>query len=123
MLKFILDNIASNIANILPQHQAQISSLKKDGLTVVGYCHKSDLAKEGNFINLLQRMVDNHYQRSLVDRVFVSPCSNAQSPFSERDLSDQNEVLSQLENVHGNTKGKLTTTTMYFHFESTYLFQ
>ncbi|EPB88414.1 hypothetical protein HMPREF1544_04765 [Mucor circinelloides 1006PhL] len=38
-------------------------------------------------------MVDNHYQRSLVNKVFVSSCSNASSPFSERDLSDQYELL------------------------------
>lgn len=84
-----------------------------NSLSVVGYCRKSDLAKQDkNFINLLQRIVDNHYQRSLVDRVFVSPCSNASSPFSERDLSDQYEVFSQLKNVHGNTKGKLITAIM-----------
>ncbi|KAG0742332.1 hypothetical protein G6F57_007236 [Rhizopus arrhizus] len=77
-------------------HKAQISSLKEGGLSVVGYCRKSDLAKQDNFINLLQRMADNHYQRLLVDKVFVSPCSNASSPFSERDLPDQYEVFSQL---------------------------
>lgn len=109
MLTFILDNVASNIENILPQHKAQIRSLKEDGLSIVGYCRKSDLAKQDNLISLLQRMVDNHYQRSLVDKVFVSPCSNASSPFSERDLSDQFEVFNQLKNVHGNTKGKLIT--------------
>ncbi|ORE04237.1 hypothetical protein BCV72DRAFT_337436 [Rhizopus microsporus var. microsporus] len=51
--------------------------------------------------------VDNHYQCSLVDTVPVSPCSNASSSFSERDLSDQYEVFSQLKNVHGNTKDML----------------
>lgn len=86
MLNSILDNIASNIANVLPQHQAKISSLIKDGLTIVGYCRQSDLAKEDNYINLLQRMVDNHYRRPLVDRVFVSPCSNVQSPFSQKEI-------------------------------------
>lgn len=101
------DNVASNIENILPQHKAQIRSLKEDGLSIVGYCRKSDLAKQDNLISLLQRMVDNHYQRSLVDKVFVSPCSNASSPFSERDLSDQFEVFNQLKNVHGNTKDML----------------
>lgn len=107
VLKLILDNVASNIQTILPQHKAQISNLKEDGLSIVGYCRKSNLDKQDNVINLLQHMVDNHYQRSLVDKVFVSPCSNASSPFSERDLSDQYEVFSQLKNVHGNTKGKL----------------
>ncbi|CAO3677780.1 unnamed protein product [Rhizopus stolonifer] len=101
------DNVANHIQNILPQHKAQISNLKEDGLNIVGYCRKSGLNKQGNIINLLQRMVDNHYQRSLVDKVFVSPCSNASSSFPERDLSDQSEVFSQLKSVHGNTKGKL----------------
>ncbi|KAI8080850.1 uncharacterized protein B0P05DRAFT_468923, partial [Gilbertella persicaria] len=92
--------------NILPHHRAQIRNLK-DGMSIVGYCCKSDLGKQGNVINLLQRMVDNHYQRSLVDKVFVSPCSNASSLFSERDLSDQYEVFDQLKSVYGSTKDML----------------
>ncbi|KAG1167377.1 hypothetical protein G6F36_012568 [Rhizopus arrhizus] len=103
----IIHNIASNIQSILPQHKAQINNLKEDGLSIVGYCRKSDLDKQDNIVNLLQRMVDNHYQRSLVDKVFVSPCSNASSPFSERDLSDQCEVFSHLKSVHGDTQDML----------------
>lgn len=106
VLKFISDYVVNNIINVLPQHQAHIRNLKEDGWRIIGYCRKPDLSKTDNFINILQRMVDNHYQHSLVDRVFVSPCSNASS-FLERDLLPQNEIFSQLENIHGNTKGKL----------------
>ncbi|KAI9267235.1 hypothetical protein EDC94DRAFT_602700 [Helicostylum pulchrum] len=52
-------------------------------------------------------MVNNHYERSLVNKVFVSSCSNASFPFSERDVSNECEVLNQLTSVHGDTKGKL----------------
>ncbi|KAI9267285.1 hypothetical protein EDC94DRAFT_633993 [Helicostylum pulchrum] len=104
MMKWYINNVASNIQNILPQHKAQISNLKENGLNIVGYCRKSDLDKQDNIVNLLQRMVDSHYQRSLVDKVFMSPCSNASSPFSERDLSDQCEVFSQLKSLHGDTQ-------------------
>lgn len=107
VLKFISDYVANNIINVLPGHQANIRSLKEDGWNVIGYCRKSDLPQTENFTNILQHMVDNHYRRSLVEKVFVSPSSNAGSSFSERDLQPQNEAFDQLQNVHGNTKGKL----------------
>lgn len=91
-----MDNVASNIQNILPQHKAQIGNLKQDGLGIVGYCRKSNLEKPGNLINLLQCMVNDHYQRSL-----------AGTPLAERDLSDQYKVLSKLDCVHGSLKGRL----------------
>ncbi|KAI8980909.1 hypothetical protein BDB01DRAFT_190516 [Pilobolus umbonatus] len=87
------DNAARNIQIVLPQHRARISNLKEDGLSIVGYCRKSDLGKQANSVHLLQRMVNNHCQHSLIDKVFVFPCSNASSPFSKRDLSDQCEVF------------------------------
>ncbi|KAL7322292.1 hypothetical protein PS15p_211931 [Mucor circinelloides] len=52
-------------------------------------------------------MVDSRYQHSFVEKALVPSCSNASSPFCERDLSDQHKVLSQLKSVHGNTKDML----------------
>jgi hypothetical protein len=50
-------------------------------------------------------MVDLLYKRSLVDRVFVSPCSSAKQAFQKRDLADS-DILSELDHVEGNTQGK-----------------
>lgn len=67
-------------------------------------------------------MVDNLYERSLVDRVFVSPCSKVSSPLSARDLTEQDEILGQLKNIHGNTKGKSVRITVYYHIASTCIY-
>ncbi|KAI9243271.1 hypothetical protein BY458DRAFT_448397, partial [Sporodiniella umbellata] len=93
-------NVARNIQKALPQHQAQISSLKEGGINTTGCCHKSDLEEQDNSINPLQRMVNNHYQRSLVDKVFVSPY-----PFSH------------FKSAYGDTQDKLILATVQFHFK------
>ncbi|KAI7900830.1 uncharacterized protein BX663DRAFT_516656 [Cokeromyces recurvatus] len=49
--------------------------------------------------------------------MFVSPCSNSHSSFSERDLLNQNEVFTQLENIHESTEDKPTKPLMYFRFK------
>lgn len=53
-------------------------------------------------------MVDILRQRSLVDKVFVSPYSHVKQGFYKRDLNDQDTLLSELDQVNGNTQGKKT---------------
>lgn len=50
-------------------------------------------------------MIDLLYKRSLVDKVFVSPCSSAKHAFQKRNLA-ANDILAELVNVDGNTQGK-----------------
>jgi hypothetical protein len=59
---------------------------KKD-YEIIGYVRKSpsDVDPETR-LKLLQKMVDNLLDRSLVDKVYVSVSSLASSPFNERDL-------------------------------------
>ena len=54
-------------------------------------------------------MVNILRERSLVEKVFVSPCNNVKQAFSKRDLNDQDISLSELDYVHGNTQGKIKT--------------
>lgn len=87
-----------------------MKKLKNEGFYIIGYCRKSDLKKEEkNLENLLQQMVENLYERSLVDSVFVSPCCNANVPFSKRDLDGKTMIFSALQNIHGDSKGKSIT--------------
>lgn len=50
-------------------------------------------------------MVNILRQRSLVEKVFVSPFSNVKEGFCKRDLNDQ-DILSELDQVEGNTQDK-----------------
>ncbi|RCH81026.1 hypothetical protein CU097_002665 [Rhizopus azygosporus] len=64
------DNVAKNIAYILPYHQERIKYLKKEGHKIVG---------------LMQRMVNALFERSLVEKVFVSPCVSTFGSIATRD--------------------------------------
>lgn len=87
--------------------------MKKKGFTIVGYCRKSvQKRKSKKQVELLQAMTDYLYERSLVDYVFVSPIDNANTLFSSRDLECDMHTLSQLKNIHGNSKGILITHIM-----------
>ena len=57
-------------------------------------------------------MVNMLRQRSLVDKVFVSPYSNVKQGFYKRDLNDQDTLLSELDQVNGNTQGKKLNNNM-----------
>lgn len=89
---------------MIPKHHAYINQLKNDGYHVVGYCRKSK-TQSSNRATLLQRMVDILRQRSLVEKLFVSPSSSVKESFSKRDFNDQ-DILSELDKVNGNTQGK-----------------
>ncbi|KAI9018736.1 hypothetical protein CLU79DRAFT_705389, partial [Phycomyces nitens] len=66
----------------------------------------SDLNRETRK-KLLQKMVDNLQDRSLVDRVFVSLSSSASCPFSKRDLHRDDKIIKTMKNVTGNTSDML----------------
>jgi hypothetical protein len=78
--------------------------LKDDGYEVIGYCRKSKKASNNRAL-LLQRMINILYERSLTQKVFVSPSSSVKQALSKRDLADQ-DILSSLDQIHGNTQGK-----------------
>lgn len=77
--------------------------MKKEGLQIIGYCRKS-LGDTKNRVLCLQRMIDILYERSLVDKIFVSPFNTTKQPFSKRDRKNLKEILSQLTSVHGSTE-------------------
>ncbi|KAG2210885.1 hypothetical protein INT47_000039 [Mucor saturninus] len=95
-------SVAEDILQVLPNRHKIVNDLKEDGYPVIGYSRKSVVASE-NRVSCLQRMVNILYSRSLVDKVFVSPCSSTKQQFIKRDSSDNDQILSQLNNVHGNT--------------------
>lgn len=66
------------------------------------HCKKST-APSANLLTLLQKMVGLLYKRSLVGKVFVSPCSSAKQAFHKRDLAS-NDILVELVNINGNTQ-------------------
>lgn len=48
-------------------------------------------------------MINILYERSLVDKVFVSSHSSAKQQFLKRDLKNEDDLLPALNDVHGNT--------------------
>lgn len=64
-----------------------------------------------NRVPLLQRMVSLLREKSLVNKVFVSPCDNVKQSFYKRDL-DGDTLLSQRCGKHHNT----TDLERRFHF-------
>ncbi|CAO3664011.1 unnamed protein product [Rhizopus stolonifer] len=95
-------SVAENVLGILPNHHSKINAMKKDGYKIIGYCRKS-VAEIGNRVSCLQRMINVLYERSLVDKVFVSSRSSAKQQFLKRDLKNEDDLLSALNDVHGNT--------------------
>jgi hypothetical protein len=95
------------ICEYLPRYKASILNLKKNGYEIIGYVRKSpsDVNRETR-LKLLQQMVNNLLDRSLVDKVYVSISSLASSPFNERDLNTTDEIMEKLKHVTGNTPGK-----------------
>lgn len=60
-------------------------------------------------------MCDRLRERSLVDKLFVSVCSNANHPISERDVKVDKKIIEKLD-VDGNTQGKSTNVNSIFYF-------
>jgi hypothetical protein len=60
-------------------------------------------------------MCDRLRERSLVDKLFVSVCSNANHPISERDVKVDKKIIEKLD-VDGNTQGKNTNVNSIFYF-------
>lgn len=55
-------------------------------------------------------MINNLSERSFAQRIYVSPSSCASIPFFERDLKRNDNIMGKLENIHGNSQGKLKYT-------------
>lgn len=102
------DSLLEEICSCLPRYKASILNLKKNDYEIIGYVRKSpsDVDPERR-LKLLQKMVDNLLDRSLVDKVYVSVSSPASSPFNERDLNKTDEIMEKLKHVTGNTPDML----------------
>lgn len=102
-----VDSVCLNIINYLPAYKSHIMKIKGDDFQVIGYARKSPGEESEEVrIRLLQTMVDRLYERSLVDEVFVSPCSKASDPMKARDSKVNQAILKKISRVRGTTQGK-----------------
>lgn len=62
---------------------------------------------DDSVVRLLECMITNLSERSLAQRIYVSPSSYAHAPFSERDLKRNDKVMDKLKNINGHCQGKL----------------
>ncbi|KAG1534264.1 hypothetical protein G6F49_013390 [Rhizopus delemar] len=52
-------------------------------------------------------MINNLSERSFAQRIYVSPSSCASTPFFERDLKRNDNIMGKLENIRGNSQDML----------------
>ncbi|KAG1548754.1 hypothetical protein G6F49_009805 [Rhizopus delemar] len=57
-------------------------------------------------------MVDLLHDRSLADKVFVSPSSQSTEPIASRDMKDNTSLMARLKNVDGDTQGSFNENDM-----------
>lgn len=92
-----LDDVAYKINNYLPSYQNFIKKLKEEGHTIIGYMRKPPGKEpDDRRRKLLNSMSSNLKERSLVDVVFASPCSQASDPMESRDLKEH-PLLNQID--------------------------
>lgn len=97
-----MEDVITNIE----KYQLSLKELKKENYKIIGYARKSKNEKNENIrIRLLNQMAQKLEERSLVDMVFMSPNTNSNEPITNRDVSKNNEMMSQLK-ANGDTQGK-----------------
>lgn len=100
-----VDDVAYKISNYLSSYQNYIKNLKEEGHIIIGYIRKSPGKEpDDKRRQLLKAMSLNLKERSLVDVVFASPCSQASDPIESRDKK-QHTLLDQI-GVAGSTQGE-----------------
>ncbi|KAG1052904.1 hypothetical protein G6F43_004984 [Rhizopus delemar] len=105
--KYLADTL-KNVATYLHEYQEYMTSLKKNIFSVIGYVPKSKSREEKDTRKrLLDIMCSRLRSRSLVDRVFVAYCCNANDPLHTRDKKRQETVLEELK-ADGDTKDMLS---------------
>ncbi|KAF1806436.1 hypothetical protein FB192DRAFT_1337872 [Mucor lusitanicus] len=101
------NDIAKKVVDYLPNYQNYIEDLKKEGYIIVGYARKSTTNEDDDSrVRLLSQMIRRLRERSLVDKVFVSPRTNANDLMVDRDLV-KNEELSRQLNTCGDAQDLL----------------
>ncbi|KAI8979871.1 hypothetical protein BDB01DRAFT_851999 [Pilobolus umbonatus] len=102
-----IDKTVESIISSIEKYQLLLKELKDENHRIIGYARKSKNKKDDDSrIRLLNQMAQKLEERSLVDMVFMSPTTNSNEPISSRDISKDNEMMSQLK-AHGDTQGKL----------------
>ncbi|KAI9477916.1 MAG: hypothetical protein EXX96DRAFT_229960 [Benjaminiella poitrasii] len=108
MEEIYYDNLICSISKYLPNYQKSVKNLIHEGYEIVDYARKSPGDKDENDrIRLLQDMINNLSERSFAQRIYVSPSSYASTPFFERDLKRNDNIMGKLENIRGNSQDML----------------
>jgi hypothetical protein len=95
------------ITEYLPRYKIFTQNLKSEGFILVGYVRKSPGDEDiETRTRLLQDMVDKLYDRSQVDKVFVSQMSYSDEPIASRDLQNEVDLVKELKGAEGTTQGK-----------------
>lgn len=99
----------------MPHYQLFVQNLKKERYNIVGCARKSKTNEsDESRIRLWHQMTRRLKERSLIDKIFVSPHANANANelIVERDLIKNGDLLKQL-NVDGDAQGKKKKSSMH----------
>ncbi|KAG1037879.1 hypothetical protein G6F43_012769 [Rhizopus delemar] len=108
---FVLDKkhwvrLVGAIVNQVVIYKASLKAWKEQGCVVIGYARKSTIPHVNDDIRIknIQNMIDLLCERSGVDRVYVSPCSNSIEPIASRDTIVNKDMISSLHQCSGDTQ-------------------
>lgn len=91
----------------MPHYLAEVAKLEEENYTIIGYARKAVLHSVGaeERVKCLQVMIDILHDRSLADKMFVSPSSRSTEPIASRDMKDSINLMTRLKNIDGDTQG------------------
>ncbi|KAI9484547.1 hypothetical protein BDB00DRAFT_854993 [Zychaea mexicana] len=108
---YSLENITMKdvYMSVIPKNQYLNGKLEKQKLSIIGYTRKSPGCESNeNRKTLLNHMVKCLQERSLCDKIFVSPYSVADEPLTSRDMNESNDLSNGLECVFRNTQAMIS---------------
>ena len=94
-----LIDVTASISQSLTKFRTEMTNIKDADFECIGYVRKSPPRtneKPENRVRLLQQMINRLQERSMVQKVFVSPnCSSGQA-LNDRDVPQPKDVLQKL---------------------------
>lgn len=84
----------TSITDYLPNYQQSLKTLQNDDFEIIGYARKSPTTENlDTRVKLLESMINNLRSRSFATRIYVSACSRASKPFSERNTQGKKKYI------------------------------
>lgn len=102
-----IGTVINNIVSYLSKYHSFINQQKRDGATIIGYVRKSPgNEEEETRLRLLKAMIHNLKDRSLVEKIYVSPSSKSSERMIDRDSTTKEPINGSDGRMTGKPNGK-----------------